>query len=229
MLQADADLTDQQITYTGASMPYMLACRKRQSRPGIRCPFADDEGILPLASPDIAREDEIIASQNAICWQHLTANGQRHDVLQTLSLCALSQAWVQNNACFVFEGVLRVWKQHRALRARARDVPQPYMLLLAMAQVRLLLLAAMSGEHILYIGPPGTAKSELGRRLAALYTGSFFERLLTRFTVPEVKLSSLTSLKPPCLVPLSVLALVPDGCLHATLGSSHAGAGLSDF
>ncbi|KAK9868735.1 hypothetical protein WJX84_010577 [Apatococcus fuscideae] len=52
-------------------------------------------------------------------------------------------------------------------------------------EVRLLLLAAMSGEHILYIGPPGTAKSELGRRLAALYTGSFFERLLTRFTVPE--------------------------------------------
>ena len=53
-------------------------------------------------------------------------------------------------------------------------------------QVRLLLLAAMSGEHILYIGPPGTAKSELGRRLAALYDGSFFERLLTRFSVPEV-------------------------------------------
>ncbi len=46
----------------------------------------------------------------------------------------------------------------------------------------------MSGEHILYIGPPGTAKSELGRRLAALYDGSFFERLLTRFSVPEVSL-----------------------------------------
>ncbi|KAK9827021.1 hypothetical protein WJX74_003724 [Apatococcus lobatus] len=52
-------------------------------------------------------------------------------------------------------------------------------------EVRLLLLAAMAGEHILYIGPPGTAKSELGRRLAALYEGSFFERLLTRFSVPE--------------------------------------------
>ena len=53
-------------------------------------------------------------------------------------------------------------------------------------QVRLLLLAALAGEHILFIGPPGTAMSELGRRLASLYTGSFFERLLTRFSVPEV-------------------------------------------
>lgn len=60
-----------------------------------------------------------------------------------------------------------------------------------MLQVRLLLLAAMAGEHILYIGPPGTAKSELGRRLAALYDGSFFERLLTRFSVPEVGLLHL--------------------------------------
>ena len=55
-------------------------------------------------------------------------------------------------------------------------------------QVRLLLLAALSQEHILYIGPPGTAKSELGRRLSRLCAGTFFERLLTRFSVPEVAL-----------------------------------------
>lgn len=55
------------------------------------------------------------------------------------------------------------------------------------AQVRLLLLAALSGEHVLFIGPPGTAKSELGRRLSQLYDGVFFERLLTRFSVPEVR------------------------------------------
>lgn len=53
-------------------------------------------------------------------------------------------------------------------------------------QVRLLLLAALAQEHVLYIGPPGTAKSELGRRLSRLCKGAFFERLLTRFSVPEV-------------------------------------------
>jgi len=52
-------------------------------------------------------------------------------------------------------------------------------------EVRLLLLAGLAQEHILYLGPPGTAKSELGRRLSKLCGGTYFERLLTRFSVPE--------------------------------------------
>lgn len=51
--------------------------------------------------------------------------------------------------------------------------------------VRLLVLAAVSGEHLLLIGPPGTAKSELARRLHQVFGGCYFERLLTRFSVPE--------------------------------------------
>jgi MoxR-like ATPase len=52
-------------------------------------------------------------------------------------------------------------------------------------QARCLLAAALCGEHVLLVGPPGTAKSELARRLRGLVGGRCFERLLTRFTVPE--------------------------------------------
>lgn len=75
------------------------------------------------------------------------------------------------------------------------------------AEVRLLLLAALAGEHILFIGPPGTAKSELGRRLSRLCHGVYFERLLTRFSVPEELFG-----------PLSMRALEEDTYIRQTAG-----------
>jgi MoxR-like ATPase len=52
--------------------------------------------------------------------------------------------------------------------------------------VRALLLGLLAGEHVLLIGPPGTAKSALARRVHRLMPGArWFERLLTRFSVPE--------------------------------------------
>ncbi|MGC4812198.1 AAA family ATPase [Micromonospora sp. DT228] len=46
-------------------------------------------------------------------------------------------------------------------------------------------LSAVAGEHVLVIGPPGTAKSEAVRRTADQLGGRYFEYLLGRFTEPS--------------------------------------------
>ncbi len=51
--------------------------------------------------------------------------------------------------------------------------------------VRLILIAAIAGEHAVLIGPPGTAKSALIRRFAELVHATYFEYLVTRFTEPN--------------------------------------------
>lgn len=75
------------------------------------------------------------------------------------------------------------------------------------AEVRLMLLAALGREHVLLVGPPGTAKSELGRRLSRLCAGPFFERMLTKFSVPEELFG-----------PLSLQALERDEYVRRTEG-----------
>ncbi|WP_257451218.1 AAA family ATPase [Archangium lipolyticum] len=53
------------------------------------------------------------------------------------------------------------------------------------AMVELVALCAVAGEHLLVIGPPGTAKSEAVRRTARALGGGCFEYLLGRFTEPS--------------------------------------------
>ncbi len=51
--------------------------------------------------------------------------------------------------------------------------------------VELVLLAAVAQEHLLIIGPPGTAKSLAARRAAQVFEARCFEYLLGRFTEPS--------------------------------------------
>lgn len=51
--------------------------------------------------------------------------------------------------------------------------------------VELVLLAAVAHEHLLIIGPPGTAKSLAARRAAQVFEANYFEYLLGRFTEPS--------------------------------------------
>lgn len=53
------------------------------------------------------------------------------------------------------------------------------------ALVELIALSAVAGEHMLVVGPPGTAKSEAVRRIAGALGGRYFEYLLGRFTEPS--------------------------------------------
>src|SRR5687767_4118596 len=53
------------------------------------------------------------------------------------------------------------------------------------ALVETIALAAVAGEHVLVVGPPGTAKSEAVRRVARATGGRYFEYLIGRFTEPS--------------------------------------------
>ncbi len=50
--------------------------------------------------------------------------------------------------------------------------------------IELVALAAVAREHVLIVGPPGTAKSAAVRSIAAQLQGRYFEYLIGRFTEP---------------------------------------------
>jgi MoxR-like ATPase len=54
------------------------------------------------------------------------------------------------------------------------------------AEINGSLLAVLSGENILFLGPPGTAKTQLAKNICqSIKGGNFFNYLLTSFSTPE--------------------------------------------
>ncbi|WP_426751123.1 AAA family ATPase [Myxococcus sp. Y35] len=69
------------------------------------------------------------------------------------------------------------------------------------------LATILCGEHVLLVGPPGTAKSGLIRAIARAFGAVLFERLLTRTSIPEELLG-----------PMSLHALDKGHFTHVTTG-----------
>lgn len=69
------------------------------------------------------------------------------------------------------------------------------------------LAAVLAAEHVLLLGPPGTAKSALVRAIAQAFGGVYFERLLTKFSTPEELFG-----------PVSLKALEQDRFFRVTAG-----------
>jgi MoxR-like ATPase len=51
--------------------------------------------------------------------------------------------------------------------------------------IRLMIVSAIAGEHMVIVGPPGTAKSAMIDMFSRLIDAKYFEYLLTRFTEPN--------------------------------------------
>ncbi len=77
--------------------------------------------------------------------------------------------------------------------------------------VRLALLAALTGEHLLLVGPLGTAKGVLARRLHLAFKGStYFERLLTKCSVPEELFGPLSAKGTDRYLPTASIAFLDE-------------------
>ena len=114
----------------------------------------------------------------------LENNGEQLDLLKKAAIDAINEdIWTAKNLKKEREANGESWEAHAHLNAAVARVEDG--LIERGEDARLVVLAMIANEHILLLGKPGTGKSVLGLRLAKLCEGTFFQRLLTRFTTPE--------------------------------------------
>jgi MoxR-like ATPase len=110
-----------------------------------------------------------------------------NNATQTLKEAARKQLelyfWNADELLEERESKTSCWEHQSELKAAVERVGEG--LVERQEESRLVVLSMMANEHILLLGVPGTGKSVLGRRLARLCNGAFFQRLLTRFTTPD--------------------------------------------
>lgn len=80
----------------------------------------------------------------------------------------------------------RLWAFERAsanIRALRDDLNNAF--IERREEIQCALTALVAGQHLLLLGPPGTAKSALANSLCAALGGEFFQLLFTKHSVPE--------------------------------------------
>jgi MoxR-like ATPase len=164
-------------------------------------PQYDPTAEIPQGGDDIMIESKIGTKETSKLWAYARARASTsvESRLRTLLLDTYTSSSAEMGDSLVsnpYKDTLKNAIQKLGENLIERDT-----------EVRLILLAALAREHILLLGPPGTGKSELGKRLANVCGGTFFERLLTKYTNPEELFG-----------PLSLSALEQDEYVRKTEG-----------
>ena len=167
------------------SEAFSLSAKKRSGKK--RSQYGDEDGGSFLVEDDYYDYEEGSESGEV---QTTASNGyfkQTEKMIATLRKSASSlvqeQRWKTYNLDDEKASETSCWRYRSELQFAVEKVAEG--LVEREEEARLVVLGMVSREHLLFLGPPGTAKSVLGRRLSQICGGAFFQRLLTRFTTPK--------------------------------------------
>jgi len=212
---SEEDLFEDDTYYGGKSYGQGRASAVRRKRGSSR----DDGGKVNrnFDNDAASADDEIATNTNTLPSTHSSRDfharaAEAVDILRRNALSVVSEQTWRSEQLDAEKDDLPAsssspsWRQYQKELQSAVDLVS-HSLVERSEESRLVVLGMVAGEHVLLLGPPGTAKSALGRRLSSICGGQFFQRLLTRFTTPE-----------EIFGPLSLRALENDEYRRCTTG-----------